>query len=151
VNIVIRARGLADLRKALKGFDPELRKELRQVWLRAARHVASKADAAAPGRAKGVIKPRATQRAAFVAVRPKRGDELAVFMGQRQRSGWYGFRRYRQSPARQFRPWVGSQWDPGETGGKPYFIGDAINDATEEVVDMVADGVDAVARRAGFT
>jgi len=148
--LVVQARGLDDLRKALKRIDKELGKELRQVWLRAAKMVAARAEAAAPSRAKGVIKGRATQRAAFVRITPKGGDELGVFLGQTQRSGWYGWHRYRPAEARQFRPWIGNQWDPGETGGRPYFIGEPINRATDEVVDMIADGVVAVARRAGF-
>lgn len=148
--VTVQARGLDQLRKALKRIDKDLGKELRQVWLRAARMVATRAEGAAPGRAKGTIKGRATQRAAFIRITPKRGDELAVFLGQKQKSGWYGWRRYRESQGRQFRPWVGNQWDPGEQGGRPYFIGEPINQAAEEVVDMLADGVEDLARRAGL-
>lgn len=148
--ITVRAKGLAELRKALREIDPALAKELRQVWLEVARVLAAKAAGAAPGRAKGAIRARATQRAAFVRVTPKRGDELAVFLGQTRRSGWFAKPRYRGSRNRQFRPWVGNQWDPGDSGGKPYFIGDAINTGVEDAVDLVADGIDRVARRAGF-
>lgn len=145
--IRVEARGLDQLRKALKQIDPAIGKELRQVWLKAAKLVVERAEGSAPARAKGAIKGRATQRAAFIRVTPKRGDELAVFMGQTQRSGWYGWRRYRQSAARQFRPWVGNQWDPGETGGKPYFIGEPINEAADEVVDMLGDEIELLVNR----
>lgn len=150
IQLVVRAKDLGKLRKAIKEVEQGLGKDFRQVWLRAAQLVADRADAAAPRRAKGVIKPRATQRAAFVRVTPKRGDELGVFLGQTRRSGWYRRGRYHDSKGKQFRPWVGNQWDPGDQGGKPYFIGDAINDSIDEVIDILGDGVEDIARRAGF-
>lgn len=148
--VTVKAKDLGKLRKALKDIDKGLGKELRQVWLRAAKLVADRADSAAPQRAKGVIKPRATQRAAFVRVTPRDGDELGVFLGMTRRSGWYRRGRYARSKGKQFRPWVGNQWDPGEQGGKPYFIGDAINESVDEVVDILGDGIEDLARRHGF-
>lgn len=148
--VTIKARDLGKFRTACKKVDQQMGKEFRQVWLKVANLVANKADAAAPARAKGVIKPRATQRAAMARVTVKRGDELAVFLGQTRRSGWYRRGRYRDSKGKQFRPWVGNQWDPGEQGGKPYFIGDAINDSVDEAVDILGDGVEDLARKAGF-
>lgn len=148
--IRVQARDLGKLRSACKKIDKALGKEFRQVWLKAATLVAGRAAGAAPARAKGVIKPRATQRAAMVRVGVKRGDELAVFLGQTRRSGWYHRGRYRGSAGKQFEPWVGSQWDPGDQGGKPYFIGDAINDSVDDVIEILADGVEELARKAGF-
>lgn len=147
-TVRVSIRGMKEFRRELKRLDRKLGKELRKVWLRAAELVAERADAAAPARAKGVIKPRATQRAARIEITPKRGDELAVFLGQRRRSGWYRRARYRASTGRQFKPWVGNQWDPGETGGQPYHIGAAINAAVDDVVDVIGDGIDDLARRA---
>ena len=148
--IRVQARDLGKLRSACKKIDKSLGKEFRQVWLKAAQLVADRAVAAAPARAKGAIKGRATQRAAHVRVTPKRGDELAVFLGQTRRSGWYHRGRYHDSKGKQFRPWVGNQWDPGEQGGKPYFIGDAINESVDDVIEILGDGVEDLARKAGF-
>ncbi len=148
--VTIKARDLDKFRVACKKVDKALGKELRQVWLKAANLVEARAVAAAPTRAKKAIKGRATQRAAFIRVTPRRGDELAVFLGQTRRSGWYRRGRYYDSKGKQFRPWVGNQWDPGENDGRPYFIGAAINDSVDEVVEILGDGVEDVARKAGF-
>lgn len=148
--VEIKARDLDKFRAACKKVDKELGKDLRQVWLKASKVVEARAVGAAPSRAKKAIKGRATQRAAFIRVTPKRGDELAVVLGQTRRSGWYRRGRYYGSKGKQFRPWVGNQWDPGENEGKPYFIGDAINDSVDEVVEILGDGVEQVARKAGF-
>ena len=71
-------------------------------------------------------------------------------MGQTRRSGWYSRLRYRGSAGRQFRKWVGNQWDPGETGAVPYEVGPAINASLDEVVDMYGDALERLFRRAGF-
>jgi hypothetical protein len=69
-------------------------------------------------------------------------------MGARGRFGWYSNPRYSSSPARQFEPWVGNQWDPGEAGGAPYFIGPAINQSVDEIIEIYGDGIEDLARRA---
>lgn len=148
--VQVEARGLAEFRKAAKAIDRELGKDFRQAWLKAARLGADRAQAGAPASARASIKGRATQRAAFIRITPKRGDELARFLGQKRRSGWYSRGRYSESSGRQFRPWVGNQWDPGARNAVPYFIGEPINDAVPEVVDLVADEVEALADRLGL-
>ncbi len=137
--VTVNARGLKELRRDLKRADRAIGKEFRQVWLAAARLVAAEAKTAAPGSSGRAITGRATQRAAAVRISARRGDELARFFGARRRAGWYARGRYRDSDGRQFRPWVGNQWDPGEAGGRPHFIGEPINAAAERVVDLVAD------------
>lgn len=147
----VQVTGLRELRRALKEVDKDLPKELRAAHKDIAVFVAGRAQGAASGRAKGAIRPRATQKAAKIALTSgRRGDALAVMMGQRRRSGWYGYRRYQRSKARQFRPWVGNQWDPGETGGQPYEVGPAINASLDEVVEMYGDAIDRLVTRAGF-
>lgn len=151
LQITVKARDLDKLRAACKKVDRGLGKEFRQVWLKVAKHVLERAEAAAPSHTKGALKARATQKAAFVRITPgPRGDALAEFWGMRRRAGWYSHPRYRNSAGRQKRPWVGNQWDPGAQGGKPYFIGDAINDSVDEVVEILGDGVEDLARKAGF-
>lgn len=146
----VRAHGLDDFRRELTRLDRSWGKELRLLHLDIAKFVQTRAVAAARRQhTKRAIKARATRRAARLDVIPKRGDELADILGQKRRSGWYGmFLRYRSSEGRQFRPWVGNQWDPGETAGVPYEIGDAVNDSVDEVIDMYGDMLDRLARRA---
>lgn len=152
LQVTVKAKDLGKLRSALKQIDKGMGKELRQVWLKAAKHVLARAESAAPSYTAGALKARATQKAAFISITAgPRGDALAEFWGMKRRSGWYSHPRYRNSAGRQKRPWVGNQWDPGEQGGKPYFVGDAINDSVDEVIDILGDGIEDLARKAGFT
>ncbi len=145
----VHVEGLREFRRAIKEVDRELGRELRQVHLKIAELVHGRAQAATRGaHAKKALKPKATQSAAMVAIKSNRGDELAVFFGAKRRSGWYAARRYRSSSGRQFKPWVGNQWDPGESAGKPYFIGDAINASIDEVIELYADGIEDISRKA---
>jgi len=144
----IRVRGLPEFRRELKAVDKAFGKELRQVHLKVARLVADRAKAAAPARARKAIRARATQRSASIEMVNNPADALGILWGMRRRSGWYGARRYRQSSGRQFRPWVGNQWDPGETGGQPYYVGPAINASVDEVVELFGDGIEKLAARA---
>lgn len=141
-------RGLPEFRRELKAVDKAFGKELRQVHLKVARLVADRAKAAAPARARKAIRARATQRSASIEMVNNPADALGILWGMRRRSGWYGARRYRQSSGRQFRPWVGNQWDPGETGGQPYYVGPAINASVDEVVELFGDGIEKLAARA---
>lgn len=62
---------------------------------------------------------------------------MAAFWGMERHSGWYGRRRYANSTARQFLPWVGNNWEPGGSGG-PYAINEAIRAKWDEVLEMWA-------------
>ena len=144
----VEVRGLAEFRRELKKIDKAFGKELRQVHLAISKMVADRARAAAPPGIKKAIKARATQSAAYVSTVARPDRALGVLWGMRKRSGWYGARRYRQSTGRQFEPWVGNQWDPGETGGQPYFIGPAINNSVDEVLEMYGDAIEVLAAKA---
>ena len=52
------------------------------------------------------------------------------------------------STGRQFEPWVGNQWEPGETGGSPYYIGDAINDSVDDAAELMIDRINKLAAKA---
>lgn len=144
----VKIEGLRRFTRELNKVDRELGREMRQVHLRVAGLVADRSRAAASSRASRGIKPKATQRAARLQVVSKPEYALAFYLGTRRRSGWYARKRYDRSKGRQFRPWVGNQWEPGETGGKPYFIGDAINRSLDEVIEIYDEGITELARKA---
>jgi hypothetical protein len=146
--IKVEVHGLKEFRREIKKVDRALGRELRQVHLKVADLVAGRARGAAPGGVKGAIGSKATQKAAFVQIRNRPARALAVFMGMKRRSGWYAAGRYRSSQGRQFEPWVGNQWDPGEFGGDPYYIGPAINRSVDDVLDLYGDELEKLARRA---
>lgn len=152
----IQIQGLAKFTRELKRVDSEFGKELRQSHLRVARLIENRVQArmARGGpQARAVVKgvkTKATQKQTVVSVTDNPAFTLGVVWGQKRRSGWYVNRRYRQSKARQFEPWVGNQWDPGDMAGKPYFVGPAVNESIDEAIDIFGDAVDDLARRAGF-
>lgn len=150
----VQIRGLREFQKELRQIDPKMLNELRAVHRKVSDLVGDRARAAMAGggrqaakAAKGV-KSRATSKSAFIETVPKPPFALGVIWGQTRRSGWYARRRYTESTGRQFEPWVGNQWDPGDFGGKPYFIGEAINRSLDDVEDIYLDGIDDLARRA---
>lgn len=145
----VRIEGLDQYLKGLKKMDREWGKAMRQVHLKVSILVSGRAAAAAPSRAKSGIKPNATQKAAFVKTSSgRRGDVLGVLWGMSKRSGWYAASRYSGSSGRQFEPWVGNQWDPGARSGKPYFIGEAINESVDDVIDIYGDEIEKLAAQA---
>lgn len=150
MTVKVKVDGLDQFRREIKRVDRELGKDLRRIHVKVAELVADKAKAASPDREAQGIKGRGTQKAALVRVSATARNPrvLGVFMGMRRRSGWYANIRYRQSRARQFDPWVGSQWDPGERGGEPYFIGDAINSSVDDVIELYGDEIMDLAARA---
>jgi len=152
--LTVYIRGLDEFRRELRRVDSKMGNEVRKIHRRVADLVADRAKAAAmsgvpqASRAAGAIKARASNKSAKIETVSRPPFALGVFWGQRQRSGWYANPRYAASTGRQFDDWVGNQWDPGEHGGKPYFIGDAINRSLDEVDDIYLDGIDELARRA---
>lgn len=152
--MTVEIRGLREFRRELRQIDSRMGNEVRKVHRRVADLVARRAvaGALAGGRqaaaAAKAIKPRATNTSAKIETVRRPPFALGVFWGQKRRSGWYANPRYSESTARQFPPWVGNQWDPGETGGKPYHIGPAINASLDEVEDIYLEGIDDIARRA---
>lgn len=132
------ADGLPALVRGLRDADEDGKTYLRRlsaIHRKAARLVADDADNAAPTRAKRSIRGSGSQRAATVRIRARRGDELAVFMGQKRRSGWFAAPRYRGATGRQFRPWIGQDWDPGDL----YEIGPAMERSLDRVEEIYLD------------
>jgi hypothetical protein len=149
----VEVRGLRDFRRELRRLDDgrELRRGLTAIHRDIAKLVRRRTEAAAPPDVKQSLGHRATQAAAFLTMSPRPPRALGVFWGAKRRFGWYAASRYAQSSARQFEPWVGNQWDPGETGSfgsRPYYIGAAIDRSVDEIIDMLGDGLEDLARRA---
>jgi hypothetical protein len=92
------------------------------------------------------VRPVATRSSASVRTSPtKRApDALARLWGTKRRAGWYSWPRYDDSETAQFPRWVGNRWQPGEQGGKPYFIGEPINRTTEEIPRRLADRLESL-------
>jgi hypothetical protein len=149
MRVAVEVDGLKDFRRELRRLDDkQLRNGMTAIHRDIATMVRGRAVSAAPADVKRSIGHRANQKGAFITTRPRPPRALGVFWGMRRRSGWYSASRYRRSRGRQFEPWVGNQWDPGERGGQPYFIGDAINDSVDEVIEKMAEGMEDLARRA---
>jgi len=145
----IEIKGLADFRRELRRLDDrQLRNGLTPIYRDIAKLVKERAKGAAPGDVKSAIGHRANRRGAFITVGGRPPRALGVFFGAKARFGWYSAGRYQRSQGRQFEPWVGNQWDPGEGGAEPYFIGPAINASVDEVLEKMADGIEDLARRA---
>jgi hypothetical protein len=145
----VEVEGLRDFRRELRRLDDrDLRNGLTKIYRDVAKLVRNKAEAASPQDVIRALGHKANRRGAFITIAPRPPRALGVFFGAKRRFGWYAAGRYRNSEARQFEPWVGNQWDPGENNAEPYFIGDAINRSVDEVVDLFADGIEDLARRA---
>jgi len=141
---------LPEFVRGLRRMSPEAAKQIRKVHYEAAKLVSDRARSAAPARVRTAIKPQASARSAKIATVPssRAPDALVRFWGTKKRTGWYASPRYSGSTTQHPR-WVGNQWDPGETGGRPYFIGPAINASIDEVEDMVLDAYEKAARESG--
>lgn len=150
----IDVRGLKEFRNQLRRVDPSLQNELRKVHRRVSDLVADRTKAAMRGggrqaaKAAPAVKARAASGSAFIDTVGKPPFALGVIWGQRRRSGWYAASRYADSGERQFSPWVGNQWDPGESGGRPYFLGDAVDRSLDEIDEIYLEGIDELTRRA---
>ena len=154
----ITIEGLKEFSREAKAVDKAFGKELRQAHLKIAKLVESRTHSKMKGggrqasKATKGVKAKATQKMAAIITTPgPDGFTLAVIWGQKRRSGWFGYRRYLGSGAHQAQPWVGNQYEPGEAAGKPYYLGDAANESIDEAIDIFADAVTVIARKAGFT
>ena len=149
----IKIQGLRDFTREMKRVDRDLGKELRQVHLKVAKLAEERTHrrmrAGGDGTSTRGVKGRATQKAAMLEMRDRPPQTLVRIWGAKRRSGWYARRRYSNS-TRQHPKWVGNQWDPGESGGKPYYVGDAVNETVDDAIDLYFEGIDELARRAGF-
>ena len=145
----VEVKGLKEFRRALRKLDDKsLRNGVTPIYREVAKLVRTRAEGAAPGGVRRAIGHKANARGAFITIRPVPGYALGVFLGAKARFGWYSAARYSGSNGRQFEPWVGNQWDPGENGSMPYFIGPAINSSVDEAVEIIADGIEKLAGEA---
>ena len=145
----VEVKGLRDFRRELRGLDDKaLRNGLTPIHRAIAKLVRGRVESAAPASVRRAIGHRANAKGAFITTRDRPAQALGVFWGAKARFGWYAAGRYQQSSGRQFKPWVGNQWDPGERSGSPYFIGEAINDSVDEIVETMAKGIEDLAARA---
>lgn len=155
--VQIEIEGLRNFTRELKRVDKAFGPKLRQVHLRIAvlvegrTHSAMRAGGGQASAAVRGVRAKATQKMAAIQTSRGPGWTLGVIWGQRRRTGWYARPRYRASSGRQFRPWVGNQYEPGSQAGKPYFLGDAMNSSIDEAIDLFGDAIDELAREAGFT
>jgi hypothetical protein len=150
-DVQIRVVGLKDFTRDLKAMGNDL-KDLKDIYRDVAETVRVAARKAAPKQQSPSIRKRVNQQGAFLDVVPmdSKGRErsLGVIMGAEGRFGWYAAPWFSANTARQFKPWVGNQWVPGEQGGKPYYIGDAINESLDQVDDDFWNGIERLARKA---
>jgi hypothetical protein len=145
----VEIKGLKDFRRELRKLDDRsLRNGLTPIYRKIAKLVRGRAEGAAPGDVKSAIGHKANQRGAFITIGSSPPRARGVFFGAKARFGWYAAGRFRSSSARQFEPWVGNQWDPGESGGSPYFIGPAINHSVDEIIETMGEGIEDLARKA---
>jgi hypothetical protein len=134
--------GMAELQAGLKVAQVKMAREMGRAHRKVAAVVAGRAKQAAPGGTASAIRPVGNKDNAVVRIGPAPGRAIGTFMGAKGRFGWYAAGRYAGSQGRQFKPHVGNQWVPGEQGGRPYHIGDAINAATEEAEKVYLDEIE---------
>jgi len=136
--------GMAEFLAGLQAANVQTTKAMTTAHRRVAALVVKRAKPAAPGDTKAALRPIGRKDQAVIRVGSKPGRAIGTFMGAKRRFGWYAAGRYQASKGRQFRPWVGNQWDPGEQAGKPYFIGSPINESTEEALEVYQDELEKV-------
>jgi hypothetical protein len=156
----VHVRGLRELRAQLKDLEGDFPKRLRLAAKKAAEVVAARGrtDAGTGTPQQQLLAPTiraaATQMAAKVVVGNNRYPfALAAFLGGRYKTGWYSDERYAESYGAQFPPWVGNQWDPGESWeghvpGEPYILGGTIRHVKDEVLEVYLDELDEITRDA---
>lgn len=146
----VQVRGLNEFRRGLRKVDPQkFGNTVRRVHRKVADLVADKARAAAPPRLGRAIKPAASNNSAKIVMVDSPPDALAKLWGTKRRTGWYAAPKFATATGRQHPQWVGNQWDPGENGGKPYYVGDAINASVDDIERIyLVDLIDEVARDA---
>jgi hypothetical protein len=130
----IEVEGLPGFRKDLKDLDAAWPKELTKVHKAVAKEGAEGARGIAigmggqAGKMADALVGRATATQAKIAVSNTKGRPFAnaAFWGAKKHSGWYANPRYKASGKAQFKPWVGSSWQPATFDGGPYAINRAL-------------------------
>lgn len=152
--------GLKKFRDDLRKVSKEMPKHLTKANKEAAEVVAgqSRTDASGgtPQQAAGAasIRAGATQTAGIVRAGDAKHPWMRpALMGSKERTGWYAADKYAASTGRQFPPWVGNQWDPGDSldghaPGEPYVLGPALRKRSHEVIAKYEDLIEQIARTA---
>jgi len=148
-GVRVEVEGLEDFEKDLRKFKRDI-EALERFYVKASGYLRDRARAAAPTKLTGSIRRLPSRDAAAINIVRSPPRALGVFMGAKRRFGWYAQPKYAQSVGRQFPKWVGNQWEPGMSSGKPYHIGSAINAAVPKIMDMFADEIERKAGIAAF-
>lgn len=144
--VQIKVTGLDDLRRDLRKVDDD--EAMRKANKRVADLLEARTKAASPSHVARAISGSSGRLAAELVVGPSPPHALVGVMGAKRRTGWYAMRMYRESTGRQFPPWVGIAWDPGERAGAPYHLGPVINASVDDIADIYADEFEQAASRA---
>lgn len=144
--------GWTELRADLKALTDDGRwaKELNKVHNTVAREAS--ADARSWAREMGgsqrhfakAIRGRGGARGARIAVVD--GNAFGAFWGAKQR--WTGWNKEREGRRPNQPSWVGNSWDVAVSGQGPIAINDALAEGLPRYMQMFAEGIDDVTRRA---
>lgn len=145
-EVRVKVDGLDDFRRDLRRVDDD--EAMTKANKRVADLLEARTKAASPPHVARAISGSGGRLAAELVVGPSPPHALVGVMGAKRRTGWYSLPPYRESTGRQFPPWVGTSWDPGERGGAPYHLGPVINASVDDVADIYADEFEQAARRA---
>lgn len=148
-GVRVEVEGLRDLQADLDRFAKK-NKDLKRVYAKASSYLRDQARSAAPGKVAGSIRRLPSSEAAAINIVRNPPRSLGVFMGAKRRFGWYAKKQFAESKGRQFPNWVGNQWEPGMSNGKPYHIGDAINRSVPIIMEMFADEIERIAGATAF-
>lgn len=136
----IKIVGWDEFERGLRKFNADLN-DLTRLYVKVATYARDRARAAAPSRLSPGIQKSARPEGAFVNVIHRPPDALGRIMGANRRFGWYAAPQFKESRGRQFEKWVGNDWDPGSESGKPYYIGDALNSAVTEIIEIFGEEI----------
>lgn len=117
-------------------------KNLRKTHANIARILAKAGRSGAPGKTKNAIHEVSNAEEGGIEIGPDPGYAVGTFFGASGRFGWYGADQFKGSTGRQFDPWVGNGWFPGDDSDVPYHIGQPINAAADSIEDQYINAED---------
>jgi hypothetical protein len=135
----VEVRGLKEFQRELRKLqDKQVNAELAALNQKAAQLVVDNVRPVSRQQAKvaGGIRAAKTFKAAVVSTKNTKRTPFAV-------GAFFGARRYKQ-----FQPWIGNQWDPGDSVSASYGVPHAIAAHLDEIVDVYGDGIEALAAKA---
>lgn len=127
LSVRFEVAGLKAAAKEMRRWDGDISKAMRVANREIADELRSLVVSSAPPELQRSLRSGSTALEVQLKVGLRPAWAIGEFMGAKKRSGWYSDIRYAASVGRQFRPWVGNQWEPGERNGAPYYIGVPIN------------------------